>query len=334
MKPSLIKSVVFDFFDGKATAIQRKSLESWLADDANQETYYQYLDEWESKRPQFSVDAEKALEGFLPILQESAPRYVQPRAVTPPRSVWLKDWATWSLAASVLLVSLLGAFLFRSYLLYTTFQTGYGQTATYKLSDGTSVVLNANSTLRVPRFGFGSQTRHVFLAGEGEFTVTHTASNQRFIVSTADNFHVEVLGTEFVVYARKPGKRVFLTKGQVKLDLPKGEQVYMKPGNVVTVANSGRYQFIKAAPARAYTAWKDHWFYFDNTPLSDVAAQIQERFGVNVVVTGDELANRRIAGNFKADKAADLLLALSEMLNIDIVKTRQHIELRPSTPLN
>ena len=333
MKPSLTKHIVFDFFDGKATAIQRKYIEAWLADEANQETYYHYLDEWESQRPQFSVDAEKALNSFDSVLQTSQRSAQQPRVPKIMRTNWTGSWRGWSIAASVLLVSLLGAFLFRSQLRYKSYQTAYGQTATYRLADGTSVALNANSTLRVPRFGFGSDTREVVLDGEGEFNVTHTTDDQRFIVRTAGNFQVEVLGTEFVVYARERGKRVFLNKGKIKLELPQGQQVYMKPGNVVTVANSGRYQLTQTAPARRYVAWKEHWFYFDNTSLAEVAEQIRERFGLTVVVPEVALAQRRIAGNFKAEKADDLLQILAELLNLNIVKTRHHIELRtPKSP--
>lgn len=329
MNPSLIKAIVFDFFDGKATAIQRKYLETWLADEANQETYFRYLDEWESQRPQFPLDAEKAWDAFQPVLQDTHPRSISPQRTTDPPA-WTFPWKGWRIAASLVLVSLASAFLFRSQLLYKSYRTAYGQTATYRLSDGTSVTLNANSVLRVPRFGFGSDSREVFLEGEGEFNVTHTPSHQRFVVRTNGNFRVEVLGTEFVVYARERGKRVFLNKGKVKLGLPQGQQLYMKPGNVVTVANSGRYQLTQTVPARPYVAWKEHWFYFDNTSLAEIAEQIRERFGLPVVVPDSALAQRRIAGNFKAEKADDLLQILTELLNLNVVKTRQHIELRTS----
>ncbi len=332
MKSSLMKTIVFDFFDGKATAIQRKYIEAWLADDANQETFHQYLDEWESQRPQFSTDTEKALDSFQLILQNTQPNQLKSNPVRHSRRLWTRGWVGWGIAASVVMVSLLGAFLFRSHLLEKTYQTPYGQTATYQLSDGTSVTLNANSRLRVPRFGFGNAAREVFLEGEGEFNVTHTANHQRFVVRTPGNFQIEVLGTEFVVYARERGKRVFLNKGKVKLQLPQGQQLYMKPGNVVTVANSGRYQLVQAAPARPYLAWKEHWFYFDNTSLAEIARQIQERFGVKVVVADTALAQRRIAGNFKAEKADDLLQILTELLHLDVVKTRRQILLR--TPKN
>lgn len=330
MNSSLIKTIVFDFFDGKATAIQRKYIEAWLANEANQETYFQYLDEWESRRPQFALDTDKAMASFEQVLLNTHPPAPQPKMIKQSPTTWTTRWWGWSMAASVLLMSLLGGWLFRAELLYKSYRTDFGQTATYKLADGTSVTLNANSMLRVPRFGFGNDTRAVFLDGEGEFNVTHKADNQRFIVRTAGNFQVEVLGTEFVVYARDRGKRVFLNKGKVKLALPKGQQLYMKPGNVVTVANSGRYHLTQTAAARPYVAWKEHWFYFDNTTLTEVAEQIRERFGVNVVVTDTELAQRRIAGNFKAEKADDLLQILTELLNLTVIKTRNHIELRTS----
>lgn len=334
MKPSLTKKIVFDFFDGKATAIQRKYIEAWLAEEASQETYYQYLDEWESQRPQFALDTEKALESFQSFLQDTYQRPLQPRDPRNNPSIWSLGWWHLGMAASVLLLSVAGGWLFRTQLQYKSYQTAYGQTATYTLSDGTRVTLNANSHLRVPRFGFDKAVREVFLVGEGEFNVMHTATSQRFVVQTSGNFQVEVLGTEFVVYARNRGKRVFLNKGNVKLNLPRGQQLYMKPGNVVTVANSGQYQLTKVAPARPYVAWKEHWFYFDNTSLAEVAVQIQERFGVKVVVPDPALAQRRIAGNFKAEKADDLLQILSELLALSVVKTHRTIELRTSKQPN
>ncbi len=330
MDPLLAKNVVFDFFNGKATAIQRQYLESWLAHEANLETYYQYLDEWESQHPQLAIDQQKAQETFVTALEASPSFTAKNKGLKMTQKNWLPRWPVWSVAATVLLVSLVGTYLFRKPLLYKTYRTAYGQTASYQLLDGTAVVLNANSTLQVPRFGFGRGTRAVLLTGEGEFKVMHTPTHQRFIVKTPGNFKVEVLGTEFVVYARERGKRVFLNKGKVKLELPQGEQLYMKPGNVVTVVNSGRYQIRQTAPAHSYNGWKDHWFAFDNTSLAEVAAQIQEHFGVRVIVADESLAQRRIAGNFKAEQVDDLLQILAQLLNLNVVKTPNGIELRTS----
>lgn len=328
MESLLIKRIVFDFFDGKATAIQRKYLEEWLSDEANQEAYYHYLDEWESQRPQFLVDADKALAAYQLVLEDEKLPVATTKPLPVSSSYRFKTGLYWSIAASVALVVLLGTYRFRAKLIYETYRTAFGQTSAFQLADGTEVTLNANSTLRVPRFGFGSNTRDVFLEGEGEFKVTHTPSNQRFIVRTADRFQVEVLGTEFVVYSRKRGKRVFLSKGKVKLDLPLGQQLYMRPGNVVTVANSGQYRLTQTKTSRRYVAWKDHWFYFDNTSLTEIATQIQEQFGIKVVVPDPKLAQRRIAGNFRAEQADDLFQILAELLNLSVVKKEHHIELR------
>ncbi|MGV3561048.1 FecR family protein [Larkinella arboricola] len=334
MESEQIKRIVFDFFDGKATAFQRKLLADWLSDDASREQYYQYLDEWENRRPQVAVDTETALTRYQLILNNQKTS-VGPAKMQPDLSAgFFRRWARWGIAASVVLVSLAGAYLFRVQLLYETHQTAFGETREYRLEDGTEVTLNANSVLRVPRFGFGRDTRKVYLEGEGEFKVTHTVTNQRFIVQTADRVQVEVLGTEFVVYSRKKGKRVFLSKGKVKLDLPQGQQLYMRPGNVVTIANSGKYQLSRTATARPYVAWKDHWFYFDNTSVAEIADQIHERFGIKVTVPDTRLAQRRIAGNYKAKRADDLLLILSELLSLNVVKRDQHIELQPSKYLN
>ncbi|GAB3247941.1 FecR family protein [Larkinella harenae] len=330
MEPEQLKKIVFDFFDGKATAFQRKLLADWLADEASQEMYYQYLDEWENRHRQVAVDTETALDRYQQILANQKPSVVRARMLPNGSTGFWANWRNWGIAASLVLVSVALAYLFRTQLLYETHRTAFGETREYRLDDGTEVTLNANSVLRVPRFGFGRDTRKVFLQGEGEFKVTHTVTNQRFVVQTADRFQVEVLGTEFVVYAREKGKRVFLNKGKVKLDLPQGQQLYMRPGNVVTIANSGKYRMTRTPSARPYVAWKDHWFYFDNTSVAEIAEQIYERFGVKVTVSDPRLAKRRIAGNFRAKRADDLFMILSGLLNLSVVKKDQYIEFQPS----
>ncbi|WP_019987535.1 FecR family protein [Rudanella lutea] len=332
MNQEQIKKMVFDHFDGNATLIQRNFLETWLNDHSHQELYYRYLDEWESERPQLALDTDDAF-GKLQHRVQVAPVPVGEKA----KPLSVRPWSIrygWAAAAAVLIVTVLGGYLLRDQIRYQTYQTAYGETGSYELPDGTRVTLNANSTLRVPRFGFGAETRDVFLKGEGEFNVKHLPTHQRFVVRAADNFQVEVLGTEFVVYARERGKRVYLRHGKVKLGLPQGKQLTMKPGNVVTVSNSGQYRLQQTAPAQPYVAWKDHWFYFDDTSLLEITAQIRERFGVKVVVADTALAHRRIAGNFKAESADDLLQTLAGLLNLSIVKGPKHIQLEHPKEVN
>ena len=55
MNSSLTKKIIFDYFDGKNSSMQYKMIEEWLIIKENQELFYQYLDEWESQNPQYSL---------------------------------------------------------------------------------------------------------------------------------------------------------------------------------------------------------------------------------------------------------------------------------------
>lgn len=329
MKESLSKDLLFDFFDGRATSMERKLVEDWLADPHNEELYYQYLDEWESRHPQFTARVESAFGRYQSLLASvqanDQPILQKPEVLSTPlrRRLWL-----WSAAAACILLGL--GFLFRTPLLYKSLTSSNGQIAKYHLSDGTRVVLNANSTLLVPRFGFGNGTREVRLEGEAEFNVVHTKSDNRFIVRMNNDYLIEVLGTEFVAFSRERGTKVFLTRGKVKLSLPKGKQLYMKPGNLFSSDPKGSFVMTSPAVPEQFVAWKQEMFYFDNTLLSEVAQQMKDRFKVDVRIPDSVLARQRIGGIYKAKQVDDLLEILSQLLHLEVVKHNQYIELRKS----
>ena len=78
--------------------------------------------------------------------------------------------------------------------------TAYGDTASLRLPDGTLVAMNAGSSLIYPDF-FADDTRTVFFAGEGNFSVAKDPEHP-FIVKTAW-MDVKALGTKFCIFSRK-----------------------------------------------------------------------------------------------------------------------------------
>ena len=328
MKESLIKVLLFDFFDGKTTSIQRKMIEEWLGDTRNRETYYRYLDEWESKHPQFEPEQETALLNYRNIRRGKSVTTTNQTVVVKTQHISLVR--KWLWVAAVACAGIFGVFFFRKQIWYKTLESLPGKTVAYTLPEGTRVLLNGNSKLLIPRFGFSDDRREVYLTGEAEFNVTHTSQNDRFIVSMGGNYQIEVLGTEFIAFSRARGKRVYLKNGKVKLQLPEGKQLYMKPGNLFVANNTGAFKMTEAVDPRPYAAWKQRTFYFNNTLLSEVAVQIREQFDVDVRISDTLLAKRRIAGIYKAEQADDLLQILSELLEIEITQKDHFIELSTS----
>ena len=84
-----------------------------------------------------------------------------------------------------------------------------GQRTLVTLADGTTVWVNGQSTLTFPS-RFSSSVRNVELDGEAYFDVRKDARKQ-FIVSTAHQSAIKVLGTKFNVKAYKESDEVVTT---------------------------------------------------------------------------------------------------------------------------
>jgi len=328
MSQSIHKKILFDFFDGKATAIQRKHVEEWLRDSANEAFFFQCLDEWESQHPQYIADATPALENFMALMEApvSDSGFCEPRHETADTTTRLRRSWVWGIAASVVLL-LSSGFLFQKNLFYKSYRTGFAQTQSFHLPDSTLVSLNANSTLWVPRWGFADR-REVMLEGEGEFNVTHTVDNKRFVVKTEREFNVEVLGTEFVVFARPRGNKVVLNKGKVEVHYQQ-KQLTLQPGDALSLpANATRPQLTKAAQPERQANWKNHQFYFDDAPLAEVRHTLEEHFGLRVTIADSSLNGRRLSGYFKATSTQEVADILSALLATPVTLSGNQLTIR------
>jgi len=325
MNHSLSKQNLFTYLAGQANPLERQLVEEWLKNPANAETFHSWLLEWEMRSLQFIPDQEAAFEKLAQRLdQADVPETVQQSVSMQKSPFQLWTWKPYLVAATVLIALSLAFSPVRNRLLFQTYQTVSGQVQAIRLDDGTDVTLKPNSSLRVPRFGFQNDIRQVVLTGEGRFSVTHKPDHQRFIVKTSDQFQVEVLGTEFTVYARTQGTNVVLDRGKIRIDYntaTKKQQLVMKPGEMVTLSEKGTIQLRKLAPVKALADQKETLFLFRNTSLWEACYLIGEHFGLKVEITDDSLAHRTISGNFRARSANELLELLTATSNLRVDST-------------
>jgi len=314
MNQELFRSSILALLEGRATPLQKELIEKAMQDPTYREMYFSLVEEWESQNPQLLVDTHHAFDTWRRQIASHSDTVRPVKALRPGYRKLVTFWA-----AAVALLLLTGIF-FRESILNRTYQTGYGELKTLYLDDGTRVTMNANSSLTLPRFGFGNRDRSVFLDGEAEFAVTHQPGNRSFRVFTPDRMEVKVLGTEFVVYSRKKGSKVALTKGKVELHLENREEpLVMEPGDVITVSSEGEVVRELNQPVEVHSAWKFHRFSFENTRISTIADQLHDVFGVNVIIADSALAKRTIGGSFQADSAEKVLETLADILEVRVI---------------
>jgi len=323
MLNEISKEMLFNYFDNKATTLEKRRIDEWAKDPQNKESFYEYLAQWESLNIQYISDVDAAIRRHqrrLEIVQVD----VDVADKVPSKRLAFK----FSVAASLLMAVLIMGYLSKDKVLYKTMATSYGETRSVLLEDGTTVVLNANSSLTIPRLGFGDYTRNVFLKGEANFSVAHLPGNQKFVVKTMDGPDIVVLGTEFTVYNRLHQFKVSLSKGKIQLNYKKnqgGKNLIMRAGELVTIDSKGKAVLKKTVDPEKFSAWKDNRYVFEHTSLQDICTLFREDFGVDIEIADPEISTWAVSGTFKASNAQELLEALAESSGLVYKKENQKV---------
>lgn len=327
MNKSVNKNIIFENFAGRATPLQKKLIEAWIQEPSNKELYYEWLDEWENQFIQILPDVDAALEKSLLKIEQSEQIFSIASKQSSPRYLG-KNSIWFAVAAAITVVFSIGLFLGKNYIFYQNYRTAFGEIEKIELSDGSRITLNANSSLKVPRFGFGNSIREVVLIGEANFSVKHTIDNKRFIVKTDKNFEIEVLGTEFNVNARQKNAKVVLNKGKIQLNYKAGKiakKITMKPGDLVVIDPKGYINLKEVSQPQIFSAWKEQRFVFDETSLQEVAIMIEENFGLTINFKEAFLAKKTISGTFHAENADELLQVIAELLEINYNRQNDNV---------
>ena len=178
--------------------------------------------------------------------------------------------------------------------------TGPGEQQEITLADGTAIILNANSTLRLPNGELNGKERMVELVGEAFFSVNKhldAGSLQPFFVQT-DDLMISVLGTRFNVKERRGATKVFLEEGSVALDWSdeEVEDVLLVPGDVATyIAEQHNAELVHEAVAENHLSWTSGHLSFSHRPLHEVLTELQDIYGVTFSYATNELQNREMS---------------------------------------
>lgn len=174
------------------------------------------------------------------------------------------------------------------------------QILAYTLTDGTVVTLRPNSSLRQLEAPEGVERFE--LSGEAFFSVT--PAQRTFEVVTPDGV-IRVLGTKFNVRTWSEGTRVYLESGSVGFSNDIGD-VRLQPGYEATAPTSGSPITVVSSDGSTSTAWLRSELILDETPLSEVAAELEHHYNIRIELPA-ELAAQSVSGRLMlADRAGTL----------------------------
>lgn len=178
------------------------------------------------------------------------------------------------------------------------------------LPDGTSIWLNAATTLRFP-LNFVDNTRDIYLNGEAYLEVAE--SKKPFIVHLPDA-SIQVLGTAFNVNTYTPNKMsVALVKGTIKMEIGQ-DSVQLSPGHqIVYQPQTG--MVVSNFDAKNLLSWRQGKYSFENTPLSEILQVLPRWFGKDLVFDNPTSPNTRFTGILNSNEPIEYSLNLLKSTN-------------------
>jgi transmembrane sensor len=244
--------------------------------------------------------------------------------------------------------SLLGALIAAGAYFYAqrgVYQTEIGEQRSLTLADGSTVELNAQSTIRVR---YTERERHIdLLEGQALF---HVAKNKaRPFIVAADATRVRAVGTQFDVYRKATGTIVTVVEGRVEVAsdsggddiaakdhsgaaaekpailLAAGEQVFLAQAG--TRPTGAALQRPHRADVEAATAWTQKRLVFEDTPLAEVAEEFNRYNSRSLVIADAELRHVGISGLYSSTDPSALIAFLRTRPGIVVAETDTEIRI-------
>ena len=215
----------------------------------------------------------------------------------------------------------------------STYETAIGEHATVALTDGTELVLNTNSRIRVR---YGARYRLLVLEA-GEVHVQVAEDPERPLSVIAGSNIVQAVGTAFNVEITDDQRiELVVTEGKVRVGVQAAvanndrvPRPAVLPDTAPLVEAGQEVMLGQAAPeVTAVTedeievklSWRNGNLIFRGESLEETVAEVERYTAVEFVIVDEELKQIRVSGLFRAGDVDGMLAVLRE--NFDIAAER------------
>ncbi len=330
MTEDLYISLIYKQLTDSISGEELKQLEAWKgASEENQLTAESVVLAWNQSseiKPNLDVNLDDAFNA----LEERINQEERKNNLT---SVGQQEAKTrtlnrkWLSIAAGLVLLVLSGFVIINYLNGPTTPTFVEVTSdstskTIVLSDGTTVNLNQNSSLKYET-SFSGKERKVMLKGEAFFEVKHNPEAP-FIVETKQG-EVKVLGTSFNVRANEEDieTQVQVVSGRVQLKAKeKQAKVILTAGNV-GVLNKEK-QTVQKVEVGAVNElfWHTKQLKFVETPLEEVLETLSKNYGVKFELKNTVLNDCPFNSTFDDSTFETIKSTIEGVLSLEIIKEK------------
>ncbi len=200
------------------------------------------------------------------------------------------------------------------------FSTQVGEQLSHVFPDGSTAQLNAETNISYNKSNW-EKSRIVELDGEAFFDVK---PGNTFTIKTTYG-SIEVLGTSFNAFARKGKLEVACFEGSVKVRSTQDEEVVLKKGEY-TATENGAIKTPDQFETSKTATWRTGEFYFEDTPLQDVVAELQRQF--NITINLELTEQRHYTGYFNNNDLEEALQLVFTPMSLEYSREGSTIEVK------
>lgn len=327
MNKNFYQNLCIKDFTNNISDNEKKLLTEWLAEsDKNKLEYKKLKNIWESSAPP-KIEYELNLEAEWISLQNKISDAIETQViVSNPISKFFgslfapKLRPIWALGTALLII-ISSIIFFRNYESsgsLKTISTVNNQRLEVELSDGSMVQLNSDSEIKFYE-NFDNDKREIKLKGEAFFSVNK--DGRPFIITT-ENAVTKVLGTKFNVWSRDDETRVIVKEGKVSLS-DKSQiknEVLLTKGELSKVKESLPPSIPSKVDDDYLLGWLNGNLVFNNTPLKEIAEELERFYNTKVIVDNNELVGYNLTGSFNNEKIDSVLTKICLALNLNYVE--------------
>lgn len=194
-----------------------------------------------------------------------------------------------------------------------TIQTQYNERRSVTLPDGSIVLLNGLTTLKIDD-NYNKNSRVLWLQGEAHFSVAKNKERPFIVIS--GKTATTALGTSFKInnYNRPGETKVMLTSGKVNVgtitDKMIINHVALLPGEQVNIADAGN-KFIKSRfSLQEVEDWANCKLVFSMASLQEIRSVLKDTYGVEIVTKNQPKQPIAFTGQFSNERLTEVLDAI------------------------
>lgn len=233
----------------------------------------------------------------------------------PANRTWLRVAASIAIVCSIAL-GLYFTNVFSSKMIAVS--TGVGETKVVELADGSTITLNAQSTIEYPET-FNEAERKISLKGEAVFAVTKD-KNRAFIVD-AKGVETKVMGTVFNIKAYSEEEKVTVTLLEGLVEVNGLDKVFRLEPNQQTTYNLKRAIASKnEINATEVLAWQQGNLFLNETSFAELAGIIKRQFGITLSFQLESIAENTVSANFKQPKVDTIIATICALKGLQFKK--------------